>query len=484
MIKEYKNFINGQWCKSESGKVFTNVNPANSGDVIGKFQKSGKKDIVRAIESAKNAFACFRATTAPQRGKILLQAARIMERQTRDLAMLLTREEGKPVNESEGEVKRAIQIFQFFGSEGWRLNGETIPSENQGVDLLTYREPLGVVALITPWNFPVCIPCWKIAPALVSGNTVVFKPASKTPLTGIRIAEILQEAGLPKGALNLATGSGDIFGAEFTANSGIKAISFTGSNKVGSELCRKAAVRLQKIQLEMGGKNPLIVLEDADIDKAVDYAIQGAFGGTGQKCTATSRVIVVDSIADRFTDKLVAKTRKIKVGDGLDTATDMGPLVDQAQMTAVLKYIEAGKQEGAKLLFGGKILAGQKYDRGYFIEPAIFSEVNPEMRIAQEEIFGPVLAIIKVGSIEQAIQVANDTPYGLSASVCAKDLAKVFKCIHALEAGIIHVNSTTTGAEAQVPFGGMKKSSSGSREMGKTAIDFYTQLKTVYLNYN
>jgi len=484
MIKEYQNFINGQWVKSESGKVFTNTNPANSDDVIGKFQKSENKDVIQAIESAKNAFACFRATPAPQRGKILLQAARIMEHQVKDLSILLTREEGKPILESEGEVKRSIQIFQFFGSEGWRLNGETIPSENQGVDLLTYREPLGVVALITPWNFPVCIPCWKIAPALVSGNTVVFKPASKTPLTGIRIAEILEEAGLPKGALNLVTAPGAVFGAECTAHSEIKAISFTGSNNVGSELYRKAAGRMQKVQLEMGGKNPLIVLDDADIDKAVDYAIQGAFGGTGQKCTATSRVLVVASVADHFTERLVEETRKIKVGDGLDTATDMGPLVDQAQMDTVLKYIEAGKQDGAKLLFGGNKLTGPKYDRGYFIEPAVFSEVNPEMRIAREEIFGPVLAIIKVGSVEEAIQVANNTAYGLSASVCAKDITRIFKCIHEIEAGIIHVNSTTTGAEAQVPFGGMKKSSSGSREMGKAAIDFYTQLKTVYLNYN
>lgn len=484
MIKEYKNFINGQWVKSGSGKVFANINPANSDDLIGQFQKSEKKDVIQAIESAQNAFPGYRATPAPQRGKILLQAARIMEGQVKDLSVLLTREEGKPIHESEGEVKRAIQIFQFFGSEGWRLNGETVPSENQGVDLLTYREPLGVVALITPWNFPVCIPCWKMAPALVSGNTVVFKPASKTPLTGIRIAEILEEAGLPKGALNLVTGSGDIFGAEITANSGIKAISFTGSNTVGSGLYQKAAGQMQKIQLEMGGKNPLIVLEDADIDKAADYAIQGAFGGTGQKCTATSRVIVVDSIAVKFTETLVEKTGRIKVGDGLDPSTDMGPLVDQAQMDTVLKYIEAGKQDGAKLLFGGKMLAGPKYDRGYFVEPAVFSEVNPEMRIAREEIFGPVLAIIKVGSIEEAIKVANNTTYGLSASVCAKDLTKIFKCIHEIEAGIIHVNSTTTGAEGQVPFGGMKKSSSGSREMGKAAIDFYTQLKTVYLNYN
>lgn len=484
MIKEYKNFINGNWVKSDSGKVFTDINPANSDDVIGKFQKSEKKDVIQAIESAKNAFPSYRAIPAPQRGKILLKAARIMESQAKDLSILLTREEGKPVHESEGEVKRAIQIFQFFGSEGWRLNGETIPSENPGMDLLTYREPLGVVALITPWNFPVCIPCWKMAPALVSGNTVVFKPASKTPLTGIRIAEILEEAGLPKGALNLVTGSGDVFGDEITANAAIKAISFTGSNKVGSELYQKAAGRMQKMQLEMGGKNPLIVLEDADIDKAVDYAIQGAFGGTGQKCTATSRVIVVDSICAKFTEKLVKETRKIKVGDGLDPANDMGPLVDQAQMNTVLKYIEAGKQDGAKLLFGGNMLAGPKYDRGYFIEPAVFSEVNPEMRIAREEIFGPVLALIKVGSVAEAVKTANDTAYGLSASVCAKDLTSVFKCIHEIEAGIIHVNSTTTGAEGQVPFGGMKKSSSGSREMGKAAIDFYTQLKTVYLNYN
>lgn len=483
MVKEYKNFINGKWVKSELGKVFIDRNPANTDDVIGKFQKSTKKDIIQAIESAKKAFPGYRATPAPKRGKILLRAAQIMESQVKHLSVLLTREEGKPVHESEGEVKRAIQIFQYFGSEGWRLNGEVTPSEDKEVDLLTYREPLGVVALITPWNFPVCTPCWKIAPALVSGNTIVFKPASNTPLTGIRIVEILEEAGLPKGVLNLITGSGNTIGDEVTCSAEVRAISFTGSNKVGSKLYQKAARQMQKVQFEMGGKNPIIVLEDADINKSIDYTIQGAFGGTGQKCTATSRVIIVDSVADRFTEELIKRTMNIRIGNGMDRDTDMGPLIDKTQVDTVLKYIEVGKQEGAKLLFGGKKLAGPKYDKGYFVEPTIFGEVNPEMRIAQEEIFGPVLAVITVSSITEAIRVANNIAYGLSASVCTRDITKVFKCIHEIEAGIIHVNSTTTGAEGQVPFGGIKRSSSGSREMGKVAVDFYTQLKTVYLNY-
>ena len=483
MVKEYKNFIDGKWVKSESGERFSDVNPANTDDVIGRFQKSTQKDIIQAIESAKNAFPGYRTMPIPKRGKILLEAARIMEAQLEDLSVLLTREEGKPICESEGEVKRAVQIFQFFGSEGWRLSGEVIPSENEGVDLLTYREPMGVVGLITPWNFPVCIPCWKMAPALVSGNTVVLKPASNTPLTGIRIIEILEEAGLPKGVLNLATGSGAVFGNEVASNPEVKGISFTGSNKVGSDLYREAAKQIKKVQLEMGGKNPIIVLEDADIDKAIEYTIQGAFGSSGQKCTATSRVIIADSISRQFTEGLVKRIKMFKVGDGMDREIDMGPLVDRAQMDTVLEYIEIGVQEGAKLLSGGEKLAGPKYERGYFVAPTIFAKVNPEMRIAQEEIFGPVLAIITVGSFEEAIKVANNTQYGLSASVCTKDIIKAFKCIHEIEAGIIHVNSTTTGAEGQVPFGGMKKSSSGSREMGKAAIDFYTQLKTIYLNY-
>ena len=406
-----------------------------------------------------------------------------MEEHKEELAQLLTREEGKTISESRGELQRSINVAEFCAGESRRMNGETIQSELPANFAYTLRHPHGVVACVTPWNFPVAIPVWKIAPALVAGNTVVFKPATITPATAVRICEIFAEAGIPPGVLNLILGSGSEAGDEIVNHAAVRAISFTGSNGVGLKLYEQAARRGAKVQCEMGGKNPVVVLEDADLDLAVESTAQGAFGSTGQRCTATSRAVVVDEIADAFVERIVARAESMRVGDGAAEGTDVGPIVDEGQFKSVLQYIDIGREDGAELLCGGTVPDGDSQSKGYFIRPAVFDRVTPDMRIAREEIFGPVLSVLRVRDFEEALRVANDSEYGLSSSVFTQDAARIFRFVDEIETGMTHVNSPTTGGEAHVPFGGSKATGIGEREQGSTALDFYTELKVVYVDY-
>ncbi len=477
-----KNFIGGKWRESKGGRI-KDLNPADVSDVVADAPSSTAAEAAEACDAAANAFEGWRQTPAPVRGQILFKVQRRMEERRQELAEALTREEGKTLAEARGEVQRAINVIEFFAGEARRITGETIPSELPHNFCYTLKQPVGPVAIITPWNFPVAIPIWKIAPALVSGNTVVFKPASLTPLTAALIAEMFDECGLPPGVLNVVFGGGREVGETIVRHPAILAVSFTGSNDVGVGLYSAAAARGIKCQCEMGGKNPIVVLADADLDLAVESTLQGAFGSTGQRCTATSRAVVVESIANEFVERLTARTASLVVGNGLNPNTNVGPSVDERQMETVLGYIDTGKQEGATLVRGGTRLRDDGLDRGYFVAPAIFDHVDADMRIAQEEIFGPVLSLIRVADNRAALSVANNVRFGLSASVYTNDVASMFRFVDRLDAGIIHVNSPTVGGEAHVPFGGMKATGVGLREMGRVAIDFYTELKVVYVDY-
>ncbi len=483
MPQTYGNFIAGEWVNSSSGKVFDSINPANTEELVARYQSSEAVDVQNAFDVAQKAQAAWAAVPAPNRGIVLMRAAELLEKRAESVAADMTREEGKTLPEAKGEVGRAVNLFRYFGGEGARFSGETVPSERDGVFAYTFRKPLGVVSLLTPWNFPVAIPAWKIAPALICGNTVVIKPASLAPLCTVRIIEALHEAGLPKGVINMVTGSGSTIGDELISNPAVKAVSFTGSCEVGNGIQQKTTQRGTKTQLEMGGKNPTIVLGDVDLNLATDVVVNGAFFSTGQKCTATSRAIVEEAIFDDFVKLLVEKTRKLRVGNGMEKGVDIGPCVDESQMKTVLRYIEVGKKEGATLLCGGNRLTGPGHDRGYFVEPTIFTGVAPEMTIAQEEIFGPVLAVMPVKDLDAAIQLANNVKFGLSASLLTNQLNKVFNYINRIEAGLIIVNLPSAGVEYQLPFGGTKASSTGYREQGSVAIDFYSELRTVYLRY-
>ena len=395
----------------------------------------------------------------------------------------MTREEGKTLPEAKGEVKRAINILRYFGGEGARQFSYQIPSERDNVFCYTMRKPLGTVALITPWNFPIAIPVWKLAPALVAGNTVVIKPASLAPLSSYRVVEALHEAGIPAGVLNYVTGAGGAVGDTLVEHPAIRAVSFTGSCGVGNSLYEKVTRRKIRVQLEMGGKNPTIVLKDADLDYAADVLVNGAFFSTGQKCTACSRAIIEKPIYEPLLERLIARTQKLKVGNGLEPGVDIGPAVDAAQLETDLKYIEIARNEGALLLSGGNRLTGGSYDQGYFIEPTLFTGVTPEMRIAQEEVFGPVLGLMVANDFEDAMRLANGVKFGLSASIVSRDLTRVHQFINGIEAGLITVNLPTAGVEYQLPFGGTKESSFGMREQGPAALDFYTETRTVYMKY-
>jgi len=477
-----RNFVNGRWVESRSGRTLERRNPASLDELIGLAPLSTREETREAIAAARAAFASWRDTPAPLRGRVIARAALRMEQQKEELARILTREEGKTLKDSLGEVQKSINILEFMAGEARRIGGETLPSELPKNFAYTLKQPLGVVAAITPWNFPVSIPCWKIAPALVAGNTVVFKPATLTPFTGAKVVEIFEQSGVPAGALNMVVGAGGEVGDELLQHPDVRAVSFTGSNEVGSELYAQGARRMKKCQCEMGGKNPVVILADADLPLAVEAVVFGAFASTGQRCTATSRVVVEETVADRFVAMLVERARKFKVGNGFEPGADMGPAVDQAQLDTDLKYIEIGKKE-AKLLLGGARLTGPGFDRGYFVAPAVFDHVPAESRIAQEEIFGPVLSVIRVRDFDEALRVANSVRYGLSSSLYTNDAAKIFEFIDRIETGITHINSPTVGGEAQLPFGGMKATGIGLREMGRVAIDFYTELKTVYIDY-
>ena len=481
MTQLFKNFIGGEWIESTSGETFKSTNPADTGEVIAEYQKSNKKDVENAFEAANKAQPAWAAMEAPKRGSILIKAAEILEKRVEQIGKELVREEGKNLGEAKGETMRSVNLLRYFGGEGARFFGQVIPSERPGVFSYTFRKPLGVVSLITPWNFPIAIPVWKAAPALVSGNAVVLKPASLAPICVMRVAEVLDEAGLPRGIFNVITGSGSQVGDALIENKVIKAVSFTGSCEVGHTINDKATKKRIKTQMEMGGKNPTIVLKDADISKAVEIVINAAFFGTGQKCTATSRAIVEKPIYEKFIEALVERTKKLKIGNGLETGVDIGPCVDESQMNTVLEYIDIGKKEGGTIECGGNRLTDGEYAKGYFVEPTVFSGINNSMRIAQEEIFGPVVAVIPAEDFNEAIEIANNVKFGLSASIITNNLARTFDFLNSIESGLMMVNLPSAGVDFHVPFGGMKDSSFGMKEQGPVAIDFYTELKIVYI---
>jgi acyl-CoA reductase-like NAD-dependent aldehyde dehydrogenase len=479
----YLNFIDGEWRPCRSGRTFADVNPADTRDTIGLLQDSGPEDVDGAVAAALRAHAAWAATPAPVRGKFLLRAAQQLETRSGDIADLLSREEGKTLAEAKGEVTRAVRIVEYFAGEGARLSGATIPSERPRVFMYTVRQPLGVVGLIAPWNFPIAIPAWKIAPALVSGNTVVFKPASQAPLTSFSIVQALADAGLPRGVLNLITGSGSGVGAPLAAHKDVRAISFTGSDAVGRTIARAGAERLARVQLEMGGKNPTIVLADADLDVAVECVLNAAFFSTGQRCTATSRAIVERPVLDGFLDRLIARTKALRIGDPRDPTTELGPAIDEKQLSTTLSYLQVGQDEGAKLVYGGERLTDDTCAHGFFSRPAIMTGVSPRSRLGQEEVFGPLLGVFEASDFDEAVRIANDVRFGLSASICTKDLSRALQYVDRAEAGMIMVNLPSAGVEYQIPFGGLKDSSSGWREQGPAAVEFFTESKTVYMKY-
>jgi alpha-ketoglutaric semialdehyde dehydrogenase len=480
-VQNYGNYIAGEWRPAASGETMENRNPANRDEVVGLFASSGNDDVDAAIAAAEEAYRSWRFSSPMTRAGILHKAANILESRIPEVGRELTREEGKTLKEGIGETTRAVQILRYFAGEAQQPSGEHYPSVSPHTLLYTTREPLGVVAVVTPWNFPIAIPAWKIAPALAFGNTVVFKPASLTPLTAVRLVEALDEAGLPAGVLNLVTGSAANVGDPLVRDPRVVAITFTGSNETGTELRRSAAERGAKLQLELGGKNPAIVLADADLEHALGQVVAGAMMSTGQKCTATSRAIVDRRIIDRFTEMLADRIGGLKVGDPLDAETQIGPLIDDRAAERLAGEVDSAKQAGAELVVGGERL-GSGLERGAFLAPTLFADVDPESRLGQDELFGPVLGVIPVDSMEEAMAVANQVKFGLSASIFTRDLGRALMFAREIEAGVVHVNSETAGAEPQVPFGGMKGSSSYSREQGKSAREFFTQVKTVYID--
>ncbi|HTD64743.1 MAG TPA: aldehyde dehydrogenase family protein [Verrucomicrobiae bacterium] len=477
------NYIGGVWVESTSREHVRDVNPARSSESLGDATVSRPEDVVRAIDAAAAAYPDWRRTPAPQRGDFVRKAADLMEQRRVALARLLTQEEGKTLPESLAEVDRAIANVRFAAAQGARLNGETIPSTQRGTFIYTVRDPLGVVACITPWNFPVAIPAWKIAPALVAGNAVVFKPATLTPLCAAEVVQCFVEGGVPEGVLNMVLGPGDALSRAIVDDERVKAISFTGSNAVGRRLYAQAAKRLCKVQLEMGGKNAVIVMEDADLEKAVESVAGGAFGATGQRCTATSRAVVMRSRLVDFTELLAAKADTWRAGDGLADGVRLGPIVDDTQLRKVRERIEAGKREGARVVRDGSAPSKPDLKAGYFVEPTIFADVDPNMSVAQEEIFGPVVSIIPANDFAGALAVANSVGYGLSTSIYTRDLSTAFRYAEESEAGMLHVNIPTVGGEAQVPFGGVKDSGLGDRECGTAAFDFFSEQRVVYVGY-
>ncbi|WP_201712924.1 alpha-ketoglutaric semialdehyde dehydrogenase GucD [Rossellomorea arthrocnemi] len=477
----YLNFINGEWTESASGNVQATLNPADRDDLVGYVQMSTKEEADNAVVVAKEAQKTWRKLAGSERGVFLYKAADILERRTNEIAECMTREMGKTLPEAKGETSRGVAILRYYAGEGMRKVGDVIPSTDSKALMFTSRVPLGVLGVITPWNFPVAIPIWKMAPALIYGNTVVLKPAQEAAVTAAKIIECFEEAGFPKGVVNFVTGSGSVIGQALTDHPDVNGITFTGSDSVGKSIGLSALARGAKYQLEMGGKNPVIVAADADLDLAVEATISGAFRSTGQKCTATSRVIVEAKVYEDFKERLVAKTKDITIGNGLKDGVWLGPCASEGQMKTVLSYIEKGKQEGARLLTGGKQLTGDGYEKGYFVEPTIFDNATSSMTIAQEEIFGPVIALIQVNTLEDGLAIANDVQYGLSASIFTSNISSMLSFIDEMEAGLVRINAESAGVELQAPFGGMKQSSSHSREQGEAAKEFFTSIKTVFV---
>ena len=479
----YHNLIGGQWLPAASGKTILNLNPADHSDVVGAFPSSHTEDVAQAVAAAKNAFATWRLVPAPKRAEILLRAGNNLVQNKEKYAREMTREMGKVLAETRGDVQEAIDEAFYVAGEGRRLFGVTTPSELQSKFAMSVRMPVGVVGLITPWNFPMAIPSWKLFPALVAGNTCVIKPATDTPLSTYNLVQALIDAGLPPGVVNIVCGTGSTAGAALVDHPDVRAISFTGSSSVGSLVAQHAAVTFKQVSLEMGGKNAQIVLDDANLDLALDGALWGAFGTTGQRCTATSRILMQKGIAKEFTAKFVDRARNLKVGNGLDESVEVGPQVNAAQIETSEKYVEIALREGARLLCGGHALTGGFYAHGTFFEPTVFAGVTPGMRIAREEVFGPVVALIEFSTFEEAVEISNSIDYGLSTALYTRNVNRAFTAIRDLEAGITYINAPTIGAEVHLPFGGVKHTGNGHRE-GLGALDFFTTWKAVYVDYS
>jgi alpha-ketoglutaric semialdehyde dehydrogenase len=478
--KTFLNYINGHWQVGSSNETLASINPANR-EVVGYVQSSTREDLNEAVLAANQAQKTWKKLSGIERGNLLYKAADILEKNLNEVAETMTREMGKTLPEAKGETARGVAILRYYAGEGMRKMGDLIPASDGTALQFSKRVPLGVVAAITPWNFPVAIPIWKAAPALIYGNTVVLKPATEAAVTAAKVFECFEQAGFPNGVINLITGKGSVIGQGLAEHPDVAAVTFTGSNSVGKQIGQTASARGAKYQLEMGGKNPIIIANDADLDQAVAAVLSGGLKSTGQKCTCSSRVIVQSGVYNQFKDKLVAEVKKIKVGNGLESETWMGPCASEEQYKTVRYYIQKGIEEGADLLIGGEAPNSPEFQQGFYVLPTVFDNVTSSMTIAKEEIFGPVLALMKVETIEEAIEVANDTEFGLSASIFTKDIGKILTFIDDIEAGLVRVNYETAGVELQAPFGGMKASSSHSREQGEAAKEFFTTTKTVFI---
>jgi len=483
--KAYRDFIDGEWVESSTRESFESRNPADKSEVIGSFQSSGQADIEAAVEAARRAWKRWRLVPAPKRAEHLFRMGEILVRRKEEYAREMTREMGKPLREARGDVQEAIDVCYHVAGEGRRLHGHTTPSELPNKACYSVRAPLGVCGLITPWNFPMAIPSWKLIPALACGNTVVIKPSSDAPLSAYHLVKVCQEVGIPRGVVNYVTGGGEATGTTLVRHPGVALISFTGSSETGRLVNLACADTFKRVSLEMGGKNAMIVMDDARLDLAVDGALWGAFATTGQRCTATSRIVVHKKILKEFVDRFVERAGSLKVGDGLDESVDVGPLINEAQLKKVMDYIQIGRDEGADPVLGGVRLTKNEYGRGFYFPPTIFTGVTRGMRIAREEIFGPVVCVLAADSLEDALEIANDSPYGLSSSIYTQDVNRAFMATRDLETGIAYVNSSTIGAETHLPFGGVKRSGNGHREgAAHTAIDIFSEWKTVYVDYS
>jgi acyl-CoA reductase-like NAD-dependent aldehyde dehydrogenase len=484
MAQKFQNLINGKWVDAISGRTFENRNPANWEEVVGIFPKSGKEDVDEAVKAARAAFEKWRLVPAPKRGDIMRAIGDLMVKRKEEISREMTREMGKVLAETRGDVQEGIDTAYYASVEGRRLFGKTVPSELPNKFAMAIRVPIGVAGIITPWNFPMAIPTWKMFPAILSGNTCVFKPATDTPKTAALLVELMMEAGLPEGVVNIVHGGGGEVGNAIVSHPDVDLISFTGSTGVGKQITKDAADTLKRVSLELGGKNAQIVLADADLDLALEAVLWGAFGTTGQRCTATSRLILEEKIYDKFMSMLVDRANKLKLGDGLLADSQVGPCVNESQRKSVQEYVEIGKNEGAKLVAGGSIATEGSLGKGWFHQPTIFGDVTPEMRIAKEEIFGPVLSVIRAKNFDETIRILNNTEYGLSSSIFTTDVNKAFTAIRDIQSGITYINAATIGAEAHLPFGGVKKTGNGHREGGWTVYDFYTEWKAVYIDYS
>ena len=484
-VKTYHNYIGGQWVPSESGEVFENTNPADTRDIVGRFPLSTSEDVNAAVNAARQAYDRWRDTPAPRRAEILFRLGEILIRNKDTFAQDMTREMGKVLKESGGDVQEAIDCTYYTAGEGRRLHGFTTPAEMPDKFAMCVRQPVGLCGLITPWNFPMAIPSWKLIPALVCGNTVVMKPAEDTPLSTYNLVKAAEEAGIPPGVVNLVTGHGETVGASITDHPALRLISFTGSTETGRIVASACAERNAICSLEMGGKNVIMVMDDADIDLAIEGAVWGAFGTSGQRCTAASRLVVHKKVYKQFARKLVEQAQALTIGNGADPKTDMGPVINADAVEKILSYIDIGQNDdGATLATGGKRLTKGEYAHGYFIEPTVFTDVSPDMRIAQEEIFGPVTTVIPVNSLEEAVEVGNGVRYGLSAAIYTSDVNRAFRAMNDMYTGIFYVNASTIGAEVHLPFGGTKATGNGHREAGTQVLDIFSEWKSVYVDYS